>query len=248
MPGPKKAQKIKRKARHHPSADIPSSSSSMTVRAPSSLSEPQQPQPQPQPPAEGAELSPFILQRRQLEEARLARLKRLRGEEPNGVEKGHGTPRGPAATSEEKGGAGRETTRPVKRTRQVSFYYYFLFIYGSRLIWRIRLGRNTNNNNNNNIDDDDQSYPSSPPTSPAASSESTSNTYPTTATSASAKQEKEKKEKDAGNTLFWDGELRQTATLHAVPRRDGRKTFSLTEILGPVRAKSILILSLSPPF
>lgn len=153
---------------------------------------------------------------------------------------------------------GVQPPRPKKRAEQAErppgrssgpgkflFITIFLFIYGSRLIWRIRLGRNTNNNNNNNIDDDDQSYPSSPPTSPAASSESTSNTYPMTATSASAKQEKEKKEKDAGNTLFWDGELRQTATLHAVPRRDGRKTFSLTEILGPVRAKSILILSLS---
>ena len=35
--------------------------------------------------------------------------------------------------------------------------------------------------------------------------------------------------------VFWDGELRQTANRHAEPRKDGRPTFRLTEILGQVR-------------
>ncbi len=33
---------------------------------------------------------------------------------------------------------------------------------------------------------------------------------------------------------FWNGELRQTATVHADPRKDGLPTFRLTEILGKV--------------
>jgi tyrosyl-DNA phosphodiesterase-1 len=33
---------------------------------------------------------------------------------------------------------------------------------------------------------------------------------------------------------FWNGELRQTATQHAVPRKDGQPTFRLTEVLGKV--------------
>jgi tyrosyl-DNA phosphodiesterase-1 len=35
--------------------------------------------------------------------------------------------------------------------------------------------------------------------------------------------------------LFWEGELRQTANMHANPRRDGKPTWRLTEILGKVR-------------
>ena len=34
--------------------------------------------------------------------------------------------------------------------------------------------------------------------------------------------------------VFWDGEFRQTATKHAEPRRDGRPTFRITEVLGHV--------------
>jgi tyrosyl-DNA phosphodiesterase-1 len=34
--------------------------------------------------------------------------------------------------------------------------------------------------------------------------------------------------------LFWDGELRQTATIRAEPRKDGLPTFRLTDILGKV--------------
>jgi tyrosyl-DNA phosphodiesterase-1 len=34
--------------------------------------------------------------------------------------------------------------------------------------------------------------------------------------------------------LFFDGELRQTATQHGEPRQDGRPTFRLTQILGKV--------------
>lgn len=34
---------------------------------------------------------------------------------------------------------------------------------------------------------------------------------------------------------FWNGELRQTATQHAEPRKDGQPTFRLTEVLGKVR-------------
>ena len=37
-----------------------------------------------------------------------------------------------------------------------------------------------------------------------------------------------------GEELFFEGELRQTATQHAEPRRDGRPTFRLTQILGKV--------------
>jgi tyrosyl-DNA phosphodiesterase-1 len=35
--------------------------------------------------------------------------------------------------------------------------------------------------------------------------------------------------------LFWDGELRPTANKHSQPREDGKATFRLTEVLGPVR-------------
>lgn len=34
--------------------------------------------------------------------------------------------------------------------------------------------------------------------------------------------------------FFWNGELRQTATQHAEPRKDGKPTFRLTEVLGKV--------------
>ena len=34
--------------------------------------------------------------------------------------------------------------------------------------------------------------------------------------------------------VFWDGEFRQTATRHAEPRKDGRLTFRITEVLGHV--------------
>lgn len=34
--------------------------------------------------------------------------------------------------------------------------------------------------------------------------------------------------------VFWDGELRQTGNQHADPRKDGKPTFRLTEILGKV--------------
>lgn len=37
--------------------------------------------------------------------------------------------------------------------------------------------------------------------------------------------------------VFWDGEFRQTATRHADPRKDGRPTFRLTEVLGQVSFK-----------
>jgi tyrosyl-DNA phosphodiesterase-1 len=35
--------------------------------------------------------------------------------------------------------------------------------------------------------------------------------------------------------LFWGGELRQTADQHAHPRKDGKATFRLTDVLGKVR-------------
>jgi tyrosyl-DNA phosphodiesterase-1 len=35
--------------------------------------------------------------------------------------------------------------------------------------------------------------------------------------------------------IFWDGELRQTATRFAEPRKDGQRTFRLTQVLGGVR-------------
>jgi tyrosyl-DNA phosphodiesterase-1 len=34
--------------------------------------------------------------------------------------------------------------------------------------------------------------------------------------------------------LFWEGEVRQIANRHAEPRKDGRPTFRLTEVLGKV--------------
>ena len=37
--------------------------------------------------------------------------------------------------------------------------------------------------------------------------------------------------------LFWDGELRPTANKHSHPREDGKPTFRLSEVLGPVRAQ-----------
>ncbi|KAG5640711.1 hypothetical protein DXG03_007468 [Asterophora parasitica] len=43
--------------------------------------------------------------------------------------------------------------------------------------------------------------------------------------------------------VFWDGELRQTATQHADPRKDGRPTFRLSDILGTKSDLSFAILS-----
>jgi tyrosyl-DNA phosphodiesterase-1 len=34
--------------------------------------------------------------------------------------------------------------------------------------------------------------------------------------------------------VFWEGEVRQVANRHAEPRKDGRPTFRLTEVLGKV--------------
>lgn len=39
------------------------------------------------------------------------------------------------------------------------------------------------------------------------------------------------------NQLFWDGELRPTANKHSQPREDGKATFRLSEVLGPVRTR-----------
>ena len=35
--------------------------------------------------------------------------------------------------------------------------------------------------------------------------------------------------------IFWEGEVRQVANRHAEPRKDGRSTFRLTDVLGKVR-------------
>ncbi|KNZ71939.1 hypothetical protein J132_05214 [Termitomyces sp. J132] len=45
------------------------------------------------------------------------------------------------------------------------------------------------------------------------------------------------------NPLFWNGELRQTATQHGEPRKDGKKTFRLTEILGNKSELALAIIS-----
>ncbi|KAI6134262.1 tyrosyl-DNA phosphodiesterase I [Pisolithus croceorrhizus] len=45
--------------------------------------------------------------------------------------------------------------------------------------------------------------------------------------------------------LFWDGELRPTATLHSIPRQDGKPTFKLTEVLGPSQIAFAIISSFS---
>jgi len=39
--------------------------------------------------------------------------------------------------------------------------------------------------------------------------------------------------------VFWNGELRQTATQHAEPRKDGRPVFRLTEVLGKVSSPNL---------
>ena len=44
--------------------------------------------------------------------------------------------------------------------------------------------------------------------------------------------------------VFWDGELRQTATQNAEPRKDGQATIRLTDILGKVKFFLYLILTL----
>ncbi|KAG6862098.1 hypothetical protein C0995_005908, partial [Termitomyces sp. Mi166 len=43
--------------------------------------------------------------------------------------------------------------------------------------------------------------------------------------------------------LFWNGELRQTATQHGEPRKDGKPTFRLTEILGKKSELAFAIIS-----
>jgi tyrosyl-DNA phosphodiesterase-1 len=40
----------------------------------------------------------------------------------------------------------------------------------------------------------------------------------------------------SGREIFWDGELRQTATRFAEPRKDGQRAFRLTQVLGDVRS------------
>ena len=48
--------------------------------------------------------------------------------------------------------------------------------------------------------------------------------------------------------VFWNGELRQTATQNAEPRKDGQATFRLTDILGKVKFFLYLILTFSYGF
>ncbi|TFK36150.1 tyrosyl-DNA phosphodiesterase-domain-containing protein [Crucibulum laeve] len=43
--------------------------------------------------------------------------------------------------------------------------------------------------------------------------------------------------------LFWDGECRQTAAMHAEPRKDGKPTFRLTDILGKTSDIAFAIMS-----
>ena len=47
--------------------------------------------------------------------------------------------------------------------------------------------------------------------------------------------------------VFWNGELRQTATQNAEPRKDGQATIRLTDVLGKVKA-FYLILNFHPNF
>ena len=44
--------------------------------------------------------------------------------------------------------------------------------------------------------------------------------------------------------VFWNGELRQTATQNAEPRKDGQATIRLTDVLGKVKFLLYLILTL----
>lgn len=43
----------------------------------------------------------------------------------------------------------------------------------------------------------------------------------------------------SGTEIFWDGELRQTATRFAEPRADGQRTFRLTQVLGNVSPRRV---------
>lgn len=42
---------------------------------------------------------------------------------------------------------------------------------------------------------------------------------------------------------FWQGEIRQTATQHAEPRKDGKPTFRLTDVLGKVWSNHLLTVA-----
>jgi tyrosyl-DNA phosphodiesterase 1 len=44
--------------------------------------------------------------------------------------------------------------------------------------------------------------------------------------------------------FFWDGEYRPTANMHSQPRKDGKLTFRISEIIGEVRGLSSFILFL----
>ena len=48
--------------------------------------------------------------------------------------------------------------------------------------------------------------------------------------------------------VFWNGELRQTATQNAEPRKDGQATIRLTDVLGKVKFFLYLILTFPPNF
>jgi tyrosyl-DNA phosphodiesterase-1 len=48
--------------------------------------------------------------------------------------------------------------------------------------------------------------------------------------------------------VFWNGELRQTATQNAEPRKDGQATIRLTDVLGKVKFFLYLILAFPPRF
>ncbi|KJA22168.1 hypothetical protein HYPSUDRAFT_41333 [Hypholoma sublateritium FD-334 SS-4] len=47
----------------------------------------------------------------------------------------------------------------------------------------------------------------------------------------------------ADEQTFWNGELRQTATMHAEPRKDGQPTFRLTDVLGKRSEMAFAIMS-----
>lgn len=78
-------------------------------------------------------------------------------------------------------------------------------------------------------DDDDSQEP------PAKRQQiSSSSSFASTSNIRSNSSAQESKEVPTIDQVFWDGELRQTATRFADPRKDGRPTFRLTEVLGPV--------------
>lgn len=113
---------------------------------------------------------------------------------------------------------GRPAIEPAEPAKQgVS-----LFLAERATLERERLARQKRLRPNIEQDDDESSEerdepPSKRPKSNTATTSSSQNLPPKTS---------------SGEPLFWDGEIRQTANRHALPSKDKKPVFRLTEILG----------------